>query len=136
MSDWNTDDVGDWLNHLQLGQYAAVFGQNEINGGVLLDLTLDDLDYLNITVLAHRKTILRAIEEIRRQQKSNTKPTSLPAGLMRSSSTSRIDLNDSAAVGNSSSKSVEVAKPVHWSQLEPLATKQVSIGRLRLCFLC
>jgi len=81
------------LNYLELPQYVPVFLQNEINGGVLLDLTLDDLDYLSVTVLAHRKTILRAIEEIRLNQKPSNKATPrLMPGIVRSQSASRINV--------------------------------------------
>lgn len=86
------------MGFLQLHQYIPIFTQNEINGGVLLDLTLEDLDYLSITVLAHRKTILRAIEEIRLNQKPSAKATPrLMPGLVRSqSASSRINAQGEA----------------------------------------
>ena len=53
-----------WLESKNLSQYAPNFLQNEINGSVLMDISLEDLDYMGITILGHRKTILKGIEEI------------------------------------------------------------------------
>lgn len=47
-----------------MGQYGPSFQQNEINGSVLLDISLEDLDYMGITILGHRKIILKGIEEL------------------------------------------------------------------------
>jgi hypothetical protein len=76
---WSVSDVGQWLNYIQMGQYAPMFAQNEINGLILLDVTLEDLDYMNITVLGHRKVILKGAEELRRNKRvSNLMSESLP----------------------------------------------------------
>ena len=66
MRAWTVGDVGDWLEELELGQYAAAFAENLIAGRILLDVDLDDLDYMNVTILAHRKVLLRAIAELKR----------------------------------------------------------------------
>ena len=63
---WTVGDVGDWLEELELGQYAEAFARNEIAGAILLDVGLDDLDYMSVTILAHRKVLLRAIAELKR----------------------------------------------------------------------
>jgi class 3 adenylate cyclase/tetratricopeptide (TPR) repeat protein len=55
-------DVGDWLRGLGLGQYEAVFRENEIDAKVLTKLTTDDLKDLGVTIIGHRRTILSAIE--------------------------------------------------------------------------
>jgi hypothetical protein len=123
---WTATDVGIWLTNLELKQYVDIFRKNEITGEVLVDLTLDDLDYLNITVLAHRKTIMKAVEEIRRQLKLNG---TLPAsGLQRVQVVSTDDLDGDRFVGKSIAepKSAPVIQPVHWSQLEPISAKAVS----------
>jgi len=52
---WEIRDVSEWLEALNLPQYIEIFAANEINGHVLLDLGLEDLDYLSITILGHRK---------------------------------------------------------------------------------
>ena len=61
---WSVADVTEWLGSKNLSQYAPNFLQNEINGSVLMDISLEDLDYMGITILGHRKTILKGIEEI------------------------------------------------------------------------
>ena len=61
VDEWTVDDVGDWLKWIQLDKYVTIFAQNEINGELLLDINLDDLDYMNVTILGHRKLILKGI---------------------------------------------------------------------------
>ncbi len=63
---WGVGDTLQWLQSLGLGQHGAVFQQNEISGPILLEVGLDDLDYMDIRVLAHRKRILKGIEDLRR----------------------------------------------------------------------
>jgi hypothetical protein len=41
-----------------LSQYVAIFGANQISGPVLLDISLEDLDYMEIKALGHRKVSL------------------------------------------------------------------------------
>jgi class 3 adenylate cyclase len=53
-------DIGDWLRGLGLGQYEATFRENEIDGGVLADLTDGDLEKLGVP-MGHRKRLLKAI---------------------------------------------------------------------------
>ena len=57
-------DVGGWPRDLGLGQYEAAFRDNEIDGAVLLKLTIDDLKDLGVAVVGHRRKILSAIEEL------------------------------------------------------------------------
>ena len=63
---WGTTEVSLWLTALKLERYIDSFVQNEISGSVLLDVGQDDLDYMSITVLGHRKTILKEIEKLKR----------------------------------------------------------------------
>jgi class 3 adenylate cyclase/tetratricopeptide (TPR) repeat protein len=56
-------DVGDWLRSLGLAQYEPVFRQNDIDAGVLEELTESDLAQLGLS-LGHRKRVLRAIAEL------------------------------------------------------------------------
>jgi hypothetical protein len=68
---WTVNDVGEWLASTpQLEQYISVFALNEVNGNILMDITLEDLDYMDITVLAHRKTIIKSSEELKKYRKS------------------------------------------------------------------
>lgn len=61
---WNVADVGEWLSSRDLAQYVPNFKDNVIDGKVLMELSLQDLDYMGITALGHRKTILKGIEEL------------------------------------------------------------------------
>lgn len=63
---WGKTDVQGWLRSIGLGAYASVFGDNEIDGTVLLEVGLDDLDYMRIEALGHRKTLLKEIARLRR----------------------------------------------------------------------
>jgi class 3 adenylate cyclase/predicted ATPase len=56
-------DVGTWLSGLGLGQYEAVFRENEIEADVLTELTDQHLKDLGVP-LGHRLKMLRAIREI------------------------------------------------------------------------
>src|SRR5215471_9789867 len=55
--------IADWLNTLDLGQYAQRFAENYIDASVLRDLTDQDLEKIGIP-LGHRKKLLRAIGEL------------------------------------------------------------------------
>lgn len=66
ISQWSVADTLEWLESLGLGIHSGVFQRNEISGPILLEVGLDDLDYMNVTVLGHRKIILKGIEELRR----------------------------------------------------------------------
>eukprot|EP01039_Chlorochromonas_danica_P007291 gene7291-8068_t len=132
MSVWTIDDVSDWLRQLQLEQYVSVFAQNEVDGRVLLEFTLEDLDYLSITVLAHRKLLLREIESRRRHRPPSTEQR--VTGLLRSQSASKLiaqssaDRDDLLAGGSirSTSERRDEGSKVHWSQLQPLASQTVN----------
>ena len=63
-------DVGTWLKGLGLGQYEAVFRDNEIDVDVLTELTDQHLRDLGVP-LGHRLKILRAIRE---RQTAESKP--------------------------------------------------------------
>ncbi len=55
--------IADWLDTLGLMQYAQRFAENDIDPGVLRDLTDDDLEKIGVS-LGHRKKILRAIAQL------------------------------------------------------------------------
>jgi hypothetical protein len=73
LDEWTVQDVVCWLEDQNLGQYSGGFVSNEITGPVLLDLSLEDLDYMGMTALGHRKIILRSIEDLRANNRI-TKP--------------------------------------------------------------
>ena len=53
-------DIRRWLEGLNLGQYAELFAQHEIDLEMLQDLDETDLEKLGVASLGHRKKILRA----------------------------------------------------------------------------
>jgi class 3 adenylate cyclase len=55
--------IAHWLNALGLGQYAQRFADNDIDAGILRDLTDEDLEKIGVS-LGHRKKLLRAIAEL------------------------------------------------------------------------
>ena len=54
--------IADWLEKLDLGQYAERFAENEIDVSVLPDLTDQDLKDIGIP-LGHRRKIFAAINQ-------------------------------------------------------------------------
>jgi class 3 adenylate cyclase/tetratricopeptide (TPR) repeat protein len=58
-------DVADWLNGLDLGQYAPAFASNDVDGEVLPELTADDLVGLGVNSIGHRRKLLAAIAALR-----------------------------------------------------------------------
>ena len=55
--------IADWLEHLNLGQYAQRFAENDIDVSVLRHLTDADLEKIGVS-LGHRRKILAAIAEL------------------------------------------------------------------------
>jgi hypothetical protein len=53
--------IAEWLERLDLGQYAQRFSQKEIDVSVLPHLTDEDLKELGVP-LGHRRKILAAIQ--------------------------------------------------------------------------
>ena len=58
-------DIVVWLRSLGLGQYEAVFRQNDIDETVLPNLTAEDLKELGVASLGHRRKLLDAIAALR-----------------------------------------------------------------------
>ncbi|CAM9659255.1 unnamed protein product [Hapterophycus canaliculatus] len=75
---WGIEDTLEWLDSLGLGRHKGVFQQNEISGPILLEVGLDDLDYMSVRVLAHRKRILKGIEDLRRRSRKSLNPDKPP----------------------------------------------------------
>jgi hypothetical protein len=55
---WTAQDVAQWLQHIGLGEYASIFLENRIDGAVLVEISLDDLDYMKITILGTVSTTI------------------------------------------------------------------------------
>ncbi|CAM9376535.1 unnamed protein product [Laminaria digitata] len=142
VSRWCVGDTLEWLESLGLGKHKAVFQQNEISGPILLEVGLDDLDYMKVFVLAHRKQILKGIEELRRgsgRPSADMPPPPVPAPPVPREYPDNTDTTDSgvgareesvaamSTVGEDHRRSgprppPERIKKKHWSHIEPMAS--------------
>ena len=77
--------MGDWLTSMLLQQHIPSFANNAISGAILLEVSLEDLDYMQVTVLAHRKILLKGIEDLRKNKRV-TKQLFAPAASLPSPS--------------------------------------------------
>jgi hypothetical protein len=69
--------IAEWLEQLNLGQYAQRFAENDIDFSVLRHLTDADLEKIGVS-LGHRRKILAAIAELAGQcANALSKPQSL-----------------------------------------------------------
>ena len=66
-------DVGTWLSDLGLGQYEAVFRENEIDADVLTELSEQHLEELGVS-LGHRLKMLRAVRKLAGETPEAPKP--------------------------------------------------------------
>ena len=57
-------NVSTWLESLGLGEYAAAFEENFVDGHVLAHLTAEDLKDIGVTAVGHRRKLLEAIANI------------------------------------------------------------------------
>ena len=57
-------DIGGWLRSLGLEQYEAAFRENKIDGGVLPQLTAEDLKDIGVVIVGDRRRMLTAIAEL------------------------------------------------------------------------
>ena len=57
--------IADWLEKIGLGQYAERFAENGIDFEILSDLTDQDLEKIGVTLLGHRRKLLRAIATLK-----------------------------------------------------------------------
>jgi len=119
---------------------VEAFILNEINGNILLDITLEDLDYMGITVLGHRKIILKGAEDLRVNRRVLNPPNPPIASQVRHQAESgkyttegKNDLEDGSSFGGgamgerSTAKVAVPAKSTHWSHLEPLSKSEVRV---------
>jgi hypothetical protein len=58
-------DIADWLRGLGLEQYEGAFRENAIDAQVLRDLTAEDLRELGVSLIGHRRRLLKAIADLR-----------------------------------------------------------------------
>lgn len=123
---WSVSDVGEWLSSMMLQEHVGQFASNAISGPILLDVSLEDLDYMGITVLAHRKVILKGIEDLRKNKRVTKQLFAPAASVAKHSSTD--DEKLTTATQNPIDKDEAKKEKVHWSTLEPLRMKEVTGG--------
>jgi class 3 adenylate cyclase/tetratricopeptide (TPR) repeat protein len=58
-------DIKQWLEGLTLGRYAQSFAEHDIDFDVLPDVTDQDLEKIGVTMLGHRRKLLRAIANLK-----------------------------------------------------------------------
>jgi class 3 adenylate cyclase/tetratricopeptide (TPR) repeat protein len=75
-------EVAEWLQALGLERYEAAFHENDVTGGLLPDLTEDDLKGLGVASIGHRRQLLKAIAALRIQGTPVVEPSppSSPTG--------------------------------------------------------
>lgn len=66
MDKWSSIEVGEWLEHMQLGEYKVSFLRHDIRGAELLSLQRRDLRELGVTKVGHVKRILKGVENLKR----------------------------------------------------------------------
>lgn len=128
VEDWTTDDVSSWLDSILLSQHIDKFVSNAINGPILLDISLNDLDYMGITVLGHRKVLLKGIEDLRINKKVTIKlaAPSVTTSQSKSPDSSQSKIASTSKVNNSlRSHDTNDSNKVHWSHLEPISSNKI-----------
>ena len=58
-------DISAWLKALNLSQYEQCFRENDIEPGIVSELTADDLVALGISSVGHRRKLLTAISQLK-----------------------------------------------------------------------
>src|SRR5215471_21296470 len=58
-------NVAAWLSRLGLEQYEQAFRENDVDAGVLPELTAEDLIGLGVVSIGHRRKLLAAITALR-----------------------------------------------------------------------
>ena len=56
-----TESIRDWLERLDLGEYAEAFEENHLDLNLIVDLSDEDLRDLGVASMGHRKKLIRAI---------------------------------------------------------------------------
>lgn len=69
--------VSEWLDQIGLAQYAEAFAAQEIDLDLLPELTDADLQSIGVSLLGHRKRVLKAIDELKARTASANEPHAL-----------------------------------------------------------
>ncbi|KAL6041074.1 SH3 and multiple ankyrin repeat domains 3 [Balamuthia mandrillaris] len=60
--EWTVDDVGTWLDFIQLSEHRAEFMKQAVSGAELQDLDADDFVELGVTKMGHKKRLQKRIK--------------------------------------------------------------------------
>src|SRR6516164_9062716 len=61
--------IGDWLSQVGMHEYAQRFAENGIDLDIVTELTDQDLEKIGVTMLGHRRKLLRAIANLKAAEK-------------------------------------------------------------------
>lgn len=139
---WSVKDTLEWLDSLGLCQHRVIFKLNEISGPILLEVGPDDLDYLHVKVLAHRKRILKGIEELRQGAAGSKDSADVPppvpvapklgdtngGGSRHGRQRLHDEVGRAASSNSQRGSSDRIVERRHWSQLNPLSDNQVRLS--------
>lgn len=76
-------EVRQWLDELGLGQYADAFEENAVDTDLLSDLDDSDLEKLGVSLLGHRKRILKAIATCDSKSDDDSRTSSATSPVMQ-----------------------------------------------------
>eukprot|EP00824_Muranothrix_gubernata_P001639 TRINITY_DN11925_c0_g1_i1.p1 TRINITY_DN11925_c0_g1~~TRINITY_DN11925_c0_g1_i1.p1 ORF type:complete len:213 (-),score=45.24 TRINITY_DN11925_c0_g1_i1:61-660(-) len=62
---WGTQEVGEWLETMGLGQYRGAFTENNVTGTELVLLEKDDLKDLGMASVGHRLKLLDSVKRFK-----------------------------------------------------------------------
>jgi SAM domain (Sterile alpha motif) len=73
-------DIAGWLRALGLERYEAAFRENDVDAGLLSNLTADDLKEIGVMSLGHRRRLLEAIAALPPKNASADDPVQFSSG--------------------------------------------------------
>jgi len=80
-ADWCLDEVAQWLQSQGLDEVVAVFRRERITGGILQDITEQDLQSMGLKALGDRRRVIKAIADLNSGQlASNDRSSSTAEG--------------------------------------------------------
>ena len=121
--------IADWLQKLDLGQYAQRFAENDITFSILPDLTDQHLEKIGVASLGHRLQLLRAIAELKGAPERGM-ATAAPAAPHDSAERRHVTVMFSDLVG-STALSARI-DPEDYARLIPAqSARRRTLGRLR-----
>ena len=59
-----TAEVVQWLEEIGLGEYKEIFEEEDVNGSLLAELDMDDLEEMGVSKKFHRKKLITKFKEL------------------------------------------------------------------------